>query len=99
MLSFFRSEPNLLAKLTHVYGLTLESIKQVQHFLFDCFFMTFLLELLFVFVFNQVNDLLVFINVLSGPLVQVLDDTFELHSDRVEVVLIVLVSQMVEICV
>ena len=27
MLSFFRSEPNLLAKLTHVYGLTLEPIK------------------------------------------------------------------------
>jgi hypothetical protein len=59
--------------------------------------MTFLLKLLFVFVFNQVDDLLVFVNVLSGPLVQVLDDTFELHSDRVEVVLIVLVSQMIEI--
>jgi hypothetical protein len=69
MLSFFRSEPSLLAKFTHVYGLTLESIKQVQHFLFDCLFMAFLLELLFVFVFNKVNDLLVFVNVLSGPLV------------------------------
>ena len=69
MLSFFRSEPNLYSKFTHVYRLTLEPIKQVQHFLFYRLFMAFLLELLCVFVFDQVDYLLVFVDVLSGPLV------------------------------
>ncbi len=97
MLSFFRSEPNFYSKFTHVYCLTLQPIKQVEHFLFYGLFVAFLLELLCVFVFDKVDYLFVFVDVLSGPLVQVLDDTFELHPDGVQVVFIVLVRQMVEI--
>jgi hypothetical protein len=67
--------------LTHVDGLALEPVQQIKHFLLYGLLMALLFELFLVLVFYQVDDLLVLVDVLSSPLIEVFDDALELRSN------------------